>query len=150
MTRYFMTIREAVELVLEASAIGSTGEQTEGRIFVLDMGEPVKIIDLARQMIRLSGRVPDLDVAIEITGIRPGEKLYEEVFHDHETTVETDHVGLLLAAPRVVAIEELNRQLVPLLKASKDGNDLDARASLHGIIPEYAEADQEQRRAKIS
>jgi FlaA1/EpsC-like NDP-sugar epimerase len=152
MTRYFMTIREAVELVLEASAIGSTGEQTEGRIFVLDMGEPVKIIDLARQMIRLSGRVPDLDVAIEITGIRPGEKLYEEVFHDHETTVETDHVGLLLAAPRVVAIEELNRQLVPLLKASKDGNDLDARASLHDIIPEYAEADtdQQQRRAKIS
>ncbi len=152
MTRYFMTIREAVELVLEASAIGSTGEQTEGRIFVLDMGEPVKIIELARQMIRLSGRVPDLDVAIEITGIRPGEKLYEEVFHDHETTVETNHAGLLLAAPRVVAIEKLSRQLKPLLKAGDDGNDLAARASLHDIIPEYAEADidQQQRHAKIS
>lgn len=140
MTRYFMTIREAVELVLEASALGSTGALTSGRIFVLDMGEPVRIIDLARQMIRLSGKVPDQDVRIEFTGIRPGEKLYEEVFHDHETTVETDHAGLLLAAPRVVAIEELKRQLQPLLDSCDDGNDAKARALLHDIIPEYAEA----------
>jgi len=139
MTRYFMTIREAVELVLEASALGSTGAQTDGRIFVLDMGEPIKIVELARQMIRLSGKVPDLDVAIEFTGIRPGEKLYEEVFHDHETTVETNHAGLLLAAPRVVALEELSRQLKPLLQASDAGNDLQSRASLHDIIPEYTE-----------
>ncbi len=141
MTRYFMTIREAVELVLEASALGSAGEITSGRIFVLDMGEPVRIIDLARQMIRLSGQVPDQDVRIEITGIRPGEKLYEEVFHDHETTVETDHAGLLLAAPRVVAIEELNSQLQPLLNNGVSGNDDEIRALLHDIIPEYAEAD---------
>lgn len=139
MTRYFMTIREAVELVLEASAIGSTDEITDGRIFVLDMGEPVKIVDLARQMIRLSGRVPDDDVKIEFTGIRPGEKLYEEVFHDGETTVETDHAGLLLAAPRVVAIEELTRQLAPLLSAAGKGDDETARAMLHELVPEYIE-----------
>jgi len=141
MTRYFMTIREAVELVLEASALGSTGEETEGRIFVLDMGEPVRIVELARQMIRLSGRVPDRDVRIEFTGIRPGEKLYEEVFHDHETTVETEHAGLLLAAPRVTAMEELSRQLKSLLAAAENGKDIDVRTSLHDIIPEYAEAD---------
>lgn len=140
MTRYFMTIREAVELVLEASALGSTGALTSGRIFVLDMGQPVRIIDLARQMIRLSGKVPDQDVRIEFTGIRPGEKLYEEVFHDHETTVETDHAGLLLAAPRVVAIEELKRQLQPLLDSCDAGNDTMVRTVLHDIIPEYAEA----------
>jgi O-antigen biosynthesis protein WbqV len=104
------------------------------------MGEPVRIIDLARQMIRLSGKVPDQDVRIEFTGIRPGEKLYEEVFHDHETTVETDHDGLLLAAPRVVAIEELKRQLQPLLDNCDAGNDAQVRAVLHDIIPEYAEA----------
>ncbi|MEX2310873.1 MAG: polysaccharide biosynthesis protein, partial [Rhodospirillales bacterium] len=144
MTRYFMTIREAVELVLEASALGSTGAHTDGRIFVLDMGEPVRIVDLARQMIRLSGKVPDQDVTIEFTGIRPGEKLYEEVFHDHETTVETAHAGLLLAAPRVVAIEELNRQLAPLLRAGEGGDDATVRSILHDIIPEYTEADRIQ------
>ncbi|MGJ3259847.1 MAG: polysaccharide biosynthesis protein [Rhodospirillales bacterium] len=139
MTRYFMTIREAVELILEASAIGSAGEVTDGRIFVLDMGEPVKIVDLARQMIRLSGKVPDQDVKIAFTGIRPGEKLYEEVFHDGETTVETDHAGLLLAAPRVVAVEELKRQLAPLLAAAENGDDENVRRLLHDLVPEYIE-----------
>lgn len=139
MTRYFMTIREAVELILEASAIGSAGEVTDGRIFVLDMGEPVRIVDLARQMIRLSGKVPDQDVKIAITGIRPGEKLYEEVFHDGETTVETDHAGLLLAAPRVVAIEDLKRQLAPLLAAAENGDDDNVRRLLHDLVPEYIE-----------
>ena len=139
MTRYFMTIREAVELVLEASAIGSAGEISDGRIFVLDMGEPIKIVDLARQMIRLSGQVPDDDVKIEFTGIRPGEKLYEEVFHDGETTVETDHAGLLLAAPRVVAVDELNKKLAPLLAAAEKGDDESARAMLHDLVPEYIE-----------
>lgn len=143
MTRYFMTIREAVELVLEASAIGSGQETTDGRIYVLDMGEPVKIIDLARQMIRLSGKEPDRDISIEITGIRPGEKLFEEVFHDDETTVETSHAGLLLAAPRVVAFAELQRQLEPLLHASEKNNDTEVRELLHDIIPEYREPDRD-------
>lgn len=138
MTRYFMTIREAVELVLEASVVGIEGDKTEGRIFVLDMGEPIKIIDLARQMIRLSGKEPDRDITIEFTGMRPGEKLFEEVFHDGETTVETAHDGLLLAAPRIVAIEALNRQLAPLLKAAVAGDNANVRRLMRDIIPEYS------------
>ncbi len=138
MTRYFMTIREAVELVLEASVVGIEGDKTAGRIFVLDMGEPIKIVDLARQMIRLSGKEPGRDITIKFTGTRPGEKLFEEVFHDGETTVETAHDGLLLAAPRVVAIEALNRQLAPLLKAAVAGDDANVRRLMRDIIPEYS------------
>jgi FlaA1/EpsC-like NDP-sugar epimerase len=138
MTRYFMTIREAVELVLEASVVGVEGDQTAGRIFVLDMGEPIKIVDLAKQMIRLSGKEPDRDIAIQFTGTRPGEKLFEEVFHDGETTVETSHDSLLLAAPRVVAIKVLNRQLAPLLKAAVAGDDANVRCLIKDVIPEYS------------
>ena len=138
MTRYFMTIREAVELVLEASVIGVKGDRTAGRIFVLDMGEPIKIVDLAMQMIRLSGKEPGRDIAIQFTGTRPGEKLFEEVFHDGETTVETAHDGLLLAAPRVIAIAVLNRQLAPLLKAAVNGDDTNVRRLIKDVIPEYS------------
>ena len=150
MTRYFMTVHEAVELVLEASALGSAGEVSDGRIFVLDMGEPVRIVDLARQMIRLSGKVPDADVKIEFTGIRPGEKLYEEVFHDGETTVETNHAGLLLAAPRVVSIDELQRRMSPLLRAAETGDDANVRKLLHAIVPEYIEPEDLPKRAHSS
>ena len=143
MTRYFMTIREAVELVLEASVIGIETNKTDGRIFVLDMGEPIKIIDLARQMIRLSGKEPDRDIEIKFTGTRPGEKLFEEVFHDGETTVETVHDGLLLAAPRVVAIDALNKQLAPLIDAAIAGDDAGVRRLITEIIPEYSTDAQE-------
>ena len=82
--RFFMTVREAVELVLQASALGTAADAAieQGGIFVLEMGEPVKIADLARQMIRLAGLIPDQDVKIEYVGLRPGEKLYEELFHE--------------------------------------------------------------------
>src|SRR5262249_18538552 len=81
--RYFMTVREAVELVLQAAAVGRA-RNDEGAIYVLDMGQPIKIVDLARQMIRLAGKVPDVDVRIAIVGLRPGEKLFEELFHGEE------------------------------------------------------------------
>ena len=84
MTRYFMTIPEAVSLVVQAGAIGGRGE-----IFVLDMGEPVTIVDLARNMIRLSGKEPERDIAIEFIGVRPGEKLHEELWGDGETVGST-------------------------------------------------------------
>src|SRR3546814_4325941 len=88
-TRYFMTVREAVELVLQASALGSASPPAEaGRIYVLNMGEPVKIVDLARQMIRLTGLKPDSEVAIRFTGLRPGEKLHEELFRSEAHTSE--------------------------------------------------------------
>ncbi len=141
MERYFMTIREAVELVLEASAVGSTDTGTDGRIFVLDMGEPVKIVDLARQMIRLSGKEPDKDVDIVFTGARPGEKLFEEVLHDGETTIKTDHDGLFLAAPRVVAHATLQQTFTDMLAAARMGDDGAVCASLHSLMPEYITPD---------
>ncbi|MEK9755015.1 MAG: polysaccharide biosynthesis protein, partial [Rhodospirillaceae bacterium] len=98
MSRYFMTIGEAVELVLQATALGAG--VPPGNICVLDMGEPVKIIDLARQMIRLAGLEPDKDVKIEVVGLRPGEKLLEEVFHGAEPPEPSPAAGILLAQPR--------------------------------------------------
>ncbi|MDR3537985.1 MAG: nucleoside-diphosphate sugar epimerase/dehydratase, partial [Acetobacteraceae bacterium] len=104
MRRYFMTVREAVSLVLQASVLGVRDAELptglDGGIFVLDMGEPVKIVDLARQMIRLAGLHPDEDVEIRFTGLRPGEKLFEELFHGKEPPVPTGHPGLLMAMPR--------------------------------------------------
>lgn len=137
MTRYFMTIREAVELVLEAAAIGQQDTNTDGRIFVLDMGEPVKIVDLARQMIRLSGKEPNRDIDIIFTGVRPGEKLFEEVLHGDETTVKTAHAGLLLAAPRVIERAELQKQFDQLFAAARDGKMAGVRKQLQTLIPEY-------------
>lgn len=96
MTRFFMTIPEACQLILQAGAMGKGGE-----IFVLEMGEPVAILYLAEQMIKLSGKQPGVDIAINITGLRPGEKLHEELFHDDENLVGTDHKKILLAKQRV-------------------------------------------------
>lgn len=136
-TRYFMTIREAVELVLEASAIGVADDAYEGRIFVLDMGKPVKIIDLARQMIRLAGREPDRDVQIVITGLRPGEKLFEEIFHGAEPPVPTEHEGLLLATPRVADLAWLSAALDRLDAACRSSDAGAALRELTVLVPEY-------------
>lgn len=143
MTRYFMTIREAVELVLEAAAVGQTESHADGRIFVLDMGEPVKIVDLARQMIRLSGKEPDVDVQIAFTGIRPGEKLFEEIFHGSEALVQTAHEGLLLAAPRAVSRSDFETTFAPLLNAAAQSDDIEIRKLIPVLIPEYIPAEQE-------
>lgn len=136
MTRYFMTIREAVELVLSASALGVKSD-ADGRIFVLDMGKPVKIVDLARQMIRLAGLVPDRDVKIEFTGIRPGEKLYEEIFHGDEAPVPTMQPGVLLATPRLVTLDEVETAFRRLADACRR-DDLAAAAAIVGaLVPEF-------------
>ena len=135
MTRYFMTIPEAVSLILQAGAMGKGGE-----IFVLDMGDPVKIVDLARQMIRLSGLEPDVDIAIAFTGLRPGEKLYEELFHEAEQLRGTAHPKLLLAGARSVPWRELNDRLADLAEACAR-RDVDmVREALRRIVPEFSAA----------
>ena len=137
MTRYFMTIREAVELVLQASALG-TATATTGKIFVLDMGEPIKIIELARQMIRLAGLKPDEDIHIQFTGIRPGEKLFEEIFHGGETLAATQAPGVLLAAPRTQDADQVGTVLNGLQAAAHDEDRGQLIALIKTLVPEYA------------
>ena len=138
-SRFFMTVREAVELVLEASAtVGSGGDaESRGKIFVLDMGEPVRIVDLARQMIRLAGRVPDSEVKIEFTGLRPGEKLHEELFHDAEAPAATANPALRLAAPRTADYAVLTRSIDELEEQARAGNESRVLDLLQLLVPEY-------------
>jgi O-antigen biosynthesis protein WbqV len=137
MKRYFMTVREAVELVLAASALGSKNRDQVGKIYVLDMGEPVLILDLAKQMIRLAGLIPDEDVAIEFTGVRPGEKLFEEIFHGSEELVETSHSGVLLASPRVNDLSDVQAEIDALSSAIENNDQAAARAVIFSLVPEY-------------
>ena len=138
MTRYFMTVREAVELVLQASALGTASPPAEaGRIYVLDMGDPVKIVDLARQMIRLAGLKPDKDVEIRFTGLRPGEKLHEELFHGGEALMPTGHPGLRLAAPRTADADFLGRSLDELAGLVQQGEADKALRLLQRLVPEF-------------
>jgi O-antigen biosynthesis protein WbqV len=137
MTRYFMTVREAVELVLQASAHADDAGATAGRIHVLEMGEPVRIIDLARQMIRLAGLRPEIDVAIAITGMRPGERLHEELFHAAEELVETAVPGVRLAAPRTGDAAVLARALDELEATARARRAEDAVAQLMRLVPEF-------------
>jgi len=136
-TRYFMSVREAVELVLQASALAVGEGEEAGRIYVLDMGEPVRILDLARQMIRLAGHRPGADIDIVFTGLRPGEKLHEELFHAAEPPVATASPGILLAAPRTAEVAVLRRALDELEEAARGGRADQATGLLGRLIPEY-------------
>ena len=132
-TRYFMTIPEATQLILQASVLGTGGE-----IFVLDMGEPVKITYLAEQLILLSGKKPGDDIEIVYTGLRPGEKLYEELFHAAEKLAETRHPKILLAQSRQVDLDDLHTALDQLETACRENDDLMIRRLLHRLVPEHA------------
>jgi O-antigen biosynthesis protein WbqV len=139
MTRYFMTAREAVELVLQASAMGLDDAGTPaGGIYVLDMGEPVRIVDLARQMIRLASLHPDRDVEITFTRPRPGEKLHEELFHAGERLVETAHEGIRLARPRAAEAETLARAIDAIAELAAAHDDDAVCQRLQQLVPEYA------------
>ncbi|HEV7266919.1 MAG TPA: nucleoside-diphosphate sugar epimerase/dehydratase [Falsiroseomonas sp.] len=144
MRRYFMTVREAVGLVLQASVVGATDrsdeppELREGGIFVLDMGEAVKIVDLARRMIRLAGLRPEEDVEIRFTGLRPGEKLYEELFHGQEPPHPTRFPGLLVAVPRTTDAAEMARAIDRIAALCIAGDRHAALAELSRLVPEFA------------
>ena len=146
MRRYFMTVREAVGLVLQASVVGTTDpadqppELAEGGIFVLDMGQPVKIVDLARRMIRLAGLRPDEDVEIRFTGLRPGERLYEELFHGQEPPRPTAFAGLLVATPRTADSALVGRAIDEMAAAGRAGNARLALQQLARLVPEFAHA----------
>ncbi len=136
-TRYFMTVREAVELVLEASAsTPDDASQTRGKIFVLDMGEPVKIVDLARQMIRLAGLRPERDIEISFIGLRPGEKLHEALFHEAEAPVPTANPALRLAAPRTADYAMLARAIDELEELALAGQQPRVLALLQRTVPD--------------
>lgn len=146
-TRYFMTTREAVELILQAAALPTGELHAEGKIFVLDMGDPVRILDLARQMIRLAGLKPETDVKIVFTGLRPGEKLYEEVLHHAETPVPTPLDGVLLAAPRVHDPAELQAALNALAAAAVRRDSQAILQVMRDLIPEFRHAPDGQDKA---
>jgi FlaA1/EpsC-like NDP-sugar epimerase len=132
-TRYFMTIPEACQLVLEAGSMGNGGE-----VFVFDMGSPVKISDLAKKMIRLYGLVPNIDVAITYSGLRPGEKLYEELLTDGENTVKTYHEKIMIAKVRQVEMNAINADLNLLAKDVEDSIEESQLVSrMKSIVPEY-------------
>lgn len=131
-TRYFMTIPEACRLVLEAGAMGEGGE-----IFVFDMGESVKIIDLAKQMIRLSGLEPDRDIEIRITGLRPGEKLYEELLNNEENTLPTHHPQIKRARVRTNAFEEVQTRINELVALIPTQNNDALVRKMKEIVPEF-------------
>ena len=142
-TRYFMTIPEAVSLILQAATMGHGGE-----IFVLDMGEPVKIVDLAEQMIRLTGLEPGSDIEIQFTGLRPGEKLYEELFHESEALQQTSHPKILLSGSREVDWQQIQQVLLNLREfcGSRDVKRL--YHELKVLVPEFASESTEQSHEK--
>src|SRR6185312_5373532 len=133
-SRFFMTVREAMELVLQASTLASEDNEARGKIFVLDMGEPVKIADLATQMIRLAGKKPGEDVAIDYVGLRPGEKLHEELFYESERLMPTKIAGIRLAAPRAIDYAILSRSLDDLAEHAREGRDDRLMALLRTLV----------------
>lgn len=137
MKRYFMTVREAVELVLEATVLGEKQDRAAGRVYVLDMGKPVKIINLARQMILLTGLKPDKDIKIKFTGPRPGEKLFEEILHDSEPPETTEYAGIMLAAPRTIDLETLTTQIDGITAAANTGDIDEIIALIRAYVPEF-------------
>ena len=137
MVRYFMTVREAVELVIQAAAMGVEDLGRRAPIFVLDMGQPVRIEDLARQMITLAGLRPGVDVAIEYTGLRPGEKLFEELFYAAEDLMKTSHSTILRASPLAPEKAVLTGAL-DALKSAASGRDAPRTvAQLKRMVPEF-------------
>jgi FlaA1/EpsC-like NDP-sugar epimerase len=130
--RYFMTIPEACQLVLEAGAMGNGGE-----IYIFDMGKPVKIYDLAEKMIKLAGFIPNVDIKIDIVGLRPGEKLYEELLNDNSKTISTHHEKIMIAQELEEEYEVLHNDINELITGSIVYNNKAIVAQMKKIVPEF-------------
>jgi FlaA1/EpsC-like NDP-sugar epimerase len=144
MRRYFMLIPEAVQLVMHAAAMARGGE-----VFVLDMGEQMRVVDMARTLIRLSGYVPGEDIDIRFTGLRPGEKLTEELVEAEESLESSGTDKINRVRPGMtVSPAELDRQLSRLRRCAADGNPQALRLALQGIVPSYV-PETENRRARL-
>ncbi|MCU0403076.1 MAG: polysaccharide biosynthesis protein [Chitinophagaceae bacterium] len=130
--RYFMTIAEACSLVLEASAMGQGGE-----IFLFDMGSPVKIVDLAKKMIRLAGYTPNKDIEIKFSGLRPGEKLFEELLNDQEQVIPTHHKKILIAKVVEYDFYQVNKSIDQLIESALQSQDEEVVRQMKRIIPEF-------------
>jgi O-antigen biosynthesis protein WbqV len=137
MTRFFMTIREAVELTLLASASGLERSLAHGQIMVLDMGEPIRIIDIAHRMIRMAGLTPNRDIEIRTVGIRPGEKLFEELFDVSETPESSEIDGVHVARPEGKSLGELREKIAILERAARRGQPHLVVATLAEVVPGY-------------
>ncbi|WP_262248697.1 polysaccharide biosynthesis protein [Parapedobacter soli] len=131
-TRYFMTIPEACQLVLEAGSMGKGGE-----IYVFDMGKSVKIVELATKMIKLSGLIPNKDISIEYSGLRPGEKLYEELLNDLENTLPTHHHKIMVAKVREYDFEQVEAQVSTLINITKNQNEREIVLKMKELVPEF-------------
>ena len=130
--RYFMTIPEACRLVLEAGALGKGGE-----IFIFDMGKPVRIVDLAKRMIQLSGLEAGKDIRIEFTGLRPGEKLYEELLNLQENTLPTHHPLIMIARVREYDTAQVSKEIDDLVEITTRPDDMEIVRRMKQIVPEY-------------
>ncbi len=131
-TRFFMTIPEACQLVLQAGAIGNGGE-----IFIFDMGASVKIADLAKKMIKLYGLTLGTDIQISFTGLRPGEKLYEELLNNHENTLPTSHSKIMTAKVRTYLAKAMLPQIEQLLGTKNTGDNFEIVKQMKAIVPEF-------------
>lgn len=131
-TRFFMTIPEACRLVLEAGCMGKGGE-----IFVFDMGKSVKIVDLAKKMIRLAGLIPNQDIKIEYSGLRPGEKLFEELLNDNENTMPTHHEKIMIGKVREYVFSEVETAIYSLIASAKNSEDRQVVTKMKALVQEY-------------
>jgi len=143
-TRFFMTIPEACQLILQAGAMGAGGE-----IFILDMGRPIRIDDMARDLIKLSGFEPDVDIPIKYIGLRPGEKLYEELITDGEGIVPTSHEKIMVLSGKVCDQIFLNGKIDDLGRLARDQNVYEIKSKLQEIVPEY-QPTLNERKLKVS
>lgn len=143
--RYFMLIPEAAQLVLQAGAFAKGGE-----IFILDMGEPVKIYDLAKKLIKLSGYEPEVDIKIEVTGLRPGEKLYEELLMNEEGLTETDNSKIFIGIPSEFDINELKSKIHDLLKVAVNEDKESLKVKMKEVVPTFKEPDEANSEKKIA